>query len=48
MNWDNSKISDVHRLKIGLKEKMDLQRDNKRVTLSEVSIYYNWKIMSKY
>ena len=44
MNSENSKTSDFYKLVIGLKNKMDVIRGNKRVSLSDVSIYYTWKI----
>lgn len=44
MNSENSKTSDFYRLVIGLTNKMDVIRGNKRVSLSDVSIYYTWKI----
>ena len=44
MNSEKSKTSDFYRLVIGLTNKMDLIRGNKRVLLSDLSIYYTWKI----
>ena len=40
MNSKNSKTSDQHSLVLKLTDKMDLQRDNKRVALSDLTIYY--------
>ena len=44
MNSENSKTSDFYKLVIGLTNKMDVIRGNKCVSLSDVSIYYTWKI----
>ena len=43
MNSENSKTSDVHRLRFNLTSKMDLRRGGKGVALSELSVYYTWK-----
>ena len=43
MNSKTSKISDGHRLRFNLTDKMHLRRGDKRVALSELSIYYKWK-----
>ena len=47
MNSENSKTSDVRRLKLNLTDKIDLQRGDKRVALSDLSIYYTIKIINK-
>lgn len=43
MNPQNSKISDLHRLRLNLIDKMDVRRSDKYVALSELSIFYKWK-----
>ena len=43
MNSDNSKISDVHKLRIDLADNIDLRRGDIRVALSELSNYSTWK-----
>ena len=40
----NSKASDSHRLLLNLTAKTDLRRKYKYIALSNVSIYYTWKI----
>ena len=47
MNSERSKTSDVHRLRLNLTDKIDLQRRDKRVALSDLSIYYTIKIIKK-
>ena len=44
MNSEN-KTSDEHRLKLTLADKMDLQRGDNRVAISDLSIYYTLKII---
>ena len=44
MNSGNSKTSDAHRLLINLSDKLNLKRSDKYVALSNLSIYYTWKI----
>ena len=44
MNFDNSKTSDSHRLLLNLSDKIDLMRSYKYVVLSNLSMYYTWKI----
>ena len=39
MNSENSKTSDAQRLRLNLADKMNLQRGEKCVALSDVSIY---------
>lgn len=48
MNSENSKTSHVHRLMLDLKNKLDLQRGDNRVTLSNLSIYCTWKNIKKW
>ena len=43
MNSENSKTSDPHRLLLNLTDKINLQRSDKYVALSNLSIYYTWK-----
>ena len=43
MTLENSKISDGHRLRRNLTDKMNLRRGDKRVALSDLSTYYTWK-----
>ena len=47
MNSDNSKTSDPHRLLLNLTNKINLQRSNKYLALSNLSIYYTWKNIKK-
>ena len=44
MNSKNSKTSDPHRLLLNLTDKIDLRRKDKYIALSNLSIYYTWKI----
>ena len=44
MNPENSKTSDLHRPLLKLSDKIDLKRNDKCVALSNLSIYYAWKI----
>ena len=43
MNSKNSKISEPHRLLVNLTDKINLNRIDKYVKLSNLSIYYTWK-----
>ena len=43
MNSENSKSSKPHVLILNLTDKIDLRRGEKRVALSNLSIYYSWK-----
>ena len=43
MNTKNSKISEPHRLKYNLIDKLDLKNPNKNMALASLSIYYTWK-----
>ena len=43
MNSGNSKTSDPHRLLLNLQDKRNLKRNDKYVTLRNLSIYYTWK-----
>ena len=42
MNSENSKTSKPHILKLKLTDELDLRRDKKVITLSNLSIYYTW------
>ena len=49
MNSKNSKTSEYHVLVLNLTYKLDLERGQKTVALSNLSIYYTWKtIKSSY
>ena len=43
MNSENSKISDPHRLLLNLTDKINVKRNEKYITLLNLSIYYTWK-----
>ena len=43
MNSENSKISNLHRLILNPRDKMDIRRGDERAASSDVSIYYTWK-----
>ena len=43
MTSENSKITDGHRLRRNLTNKMNLRRGDKRVALSDLSTYYTWE-----
>ena len=45
MNTGNSKTSDPHRLLLNLTDKTDLRTKDKYIALSNLSIYYIWKIL---
>ena len=40
MNSENSKTSDPHRLLLNIRDKVDLKREDKYITWSNLSIYY--------
>ena len=49
MNTENSKISEPHRFKLDLTNKLNLKNPNKNMALANLSIYYAWKnITSEY
>ena len=49
MNSKTSRTSEYHVLVLKLTNKLDLRRGQKRVALSNLSIYYTWKnIKSSY
>ena len=47
MSSENSKTSDLHRLILNLSDKTDLERSDKYVALSILSMYYTWKNIKK-
>ena len=47
MNSKNSQTSNLHRLLIKLRDKIRLNRSDKYVALSNLSIYYTWKNIKK-
>ena len=47
MNSKNSKTSKPHFLILNLTDKIDLRRGEKSTALSNLSIFYTWKIMKK-
>ena len=44
MNSKNSKTSDPHRLLLNLSDKINLKRSDKYVAISNLTMYYTWKI----
>ena len=49
MKAENSRTSEYHVLVLNLTDKLDLRRGQKRIALSNLSIYYTWKnIKSSY
>ena len=49
MNTENSKTSDSHRIKLDLRDKLNLKNPNKNMALANLSIYYTQKnIKSEY
>ena len=49
MNTGNSKISEPHRFKFDLTDKLNLKNPQKNMALANLSIYYTWKnIKSEY
>ena len=47
MNSENSKASDPHRLLLNLSDKINLNRSDKYVALSNLYIFYTWKNIKK-
>ena len=43
-NSKNSKTSDPHRLLLNLSDKINLKRSDKYVAISNLTMYYTWKI----
>ena len=49
MNTENSKTSELHRFKLDLTDKLNLNDPKKYMALANLSIYYTWKnIKSEY
>ena len=49
MNTENSKTSEPHRVKLDLRDKLNLKNPNKNMGLANLSIYYTLKnINSEY
>ena len=47
INSENSKTSDALRLPLNLTDKIDLRRKDKYIALSNLRIYYTWKVITK-
>ena len=47
MNTKASKISESHRFKLDLTDKLNLKNPNKNMALANLSIYYTWKTSSQ-
>ena len=47
MSYKNSKTPNPHRLLLNLSDKINLKRSDKYVALSNLSIYYTWKNITK-
>ena len=47
LNSENSKTFDSHKLLLNLSYKINLKRSDKYVYLSNLSIYYTWKNITK-
>ena len=47
MNSENSKTSDRHRLLLNLTDKINLKKNDKCVTLSNLNMCYSWKDIKK-
>ena len=45
INSENSKTSELHVLILKITDKLDLRRGEKIIALSNLSIYYMWKII---
>ena len=43
MNSENSKTSEPYVLILNLTDKLDLRKDEKSITLSNLNVYYTWK-----
>ena len=46
-SFGNNKTYDLHRLLLSLSDEINLKRSDKYVALSNLSIYYTWKIIKK-
>ena len=47
MNSENSRTSKYHFLIFKLTDKLDLRRSEKSIALSNLSIFYTWKIIKR-
>ena len=47
INSENIKTSDLHKLVLNLAYKISLKRSDKYLALSNLHIYYTWKIIKK-
>ena len=47
MSSENSKTSEHYRLLLNLSNKLNLKGSDKYVALSNLSMYYTWKIIKK-
>ena len=47
MNSKDSKTSDPHKLLLNLKDKINSERSDKYIALSNPSMYYTWKNIKK-
>ena len=47
MNSENSKTSKPHVLALKVTNKLDLRLDKKVIAISNLSIYYTWKICKR-
>ena len=47
MNYKNSEISDPHSILLNLTDKISLNRKDKYLDLSNISMYYTWKNIKK-
>ena len=45
--YENSTISDHHRLLVNVSDKINLKRSNEYVASSNLNIYYTWKNVKK-
>ena len=45
INSENSKTSELHVLILKITDKLDLRRGEKIIALSNLNIYYMWKII---
>ena len=43
MNTENSKRKEPHKLKLDLRDKLNLKIPNKNMALANLNIYYTWK-----
>ena len=43
MNIENSEMSELHRFRLDLTDKLNLKDPKKNMALANLSIYYTWK-----